>query len=80
MGIAEKDRERIFQPFYQVADNKPGTGIGLSIVKNIVSQHGGQISVESEVGKGAKFVVRLPVSQSMEEKGDAAERLCTATY
>ena len=68
MGIAEKDRERIFQPFYQVADNKPGTGIGLSIVKNIVSQHGGQISVESEVGKGAKFVVRLPVSQSMEEK------------
>ena len=64
IGITEQDRERIFQPFYQAADNKPGTGIGLSIVRNIVNQHGGTISVESEVGQGSKFTVILPIKQS----------------
>lgn len=66
VGIAPEDRERIFRPFYQAADNKPGTGIGLSIVSNIVSQHGGTITVESEVGQGSKFVVVLPVKQAYE--------------
>ena len=61
VGISPADRDRIFRPFYQAADNKPGTGIGLAIVHNIVSQHGGHISVESEVGQGSRFVVVLPI-------------------
>lgn len=63
MGIDPKDHERIFQAFYQAADNKPGTGIGLSIVKNIIEQHHGTITVNSSLGKGAKFIVTLPVRQ-----------------
>ena len=65
VGIAPDDQERIFRPFYQAADNKPGTGIGLSIVKSIVDQHGGTISVESELGRGARFVVVLPTKQAV---------------
>ena len=63
IGIKEEDRRRIFEPFFQAEGNKPGTGIGLNIVKNIVDQHHGQIYVESEVGKGSTFTVVLPVSQ-----------------
>ena len=63
VGIREEDRQRIFQPFFQAEGNKPGTGIGLNIVKSIVNRHHGEISVVSEVGKGSMFTVVLPVSQ-----------------
>ena len=62
-GINKEDRMKIFDAFYQARDNKPGTGIGLSIVKTIVDQHDGDVSVESEVGQGARFIVTLPVEQ-----------------
>lgn len=62
VGISRKEREKIFRPFYQARDNKPGTGIGLSIVKNLVELHEGTITVESEEGHGARFVVELSVS------------------
>lgn len=71
VGIAEADRERIFAPFYQAQGNKPGTGIGLSIVKNIVTQHGGTIGVESQVGRGSTFTVVLPVTQAVVEEAPA---------
>ena len=61
MGIREEDRARIFEPFFQAQDNKPGTGIGLNIVKNIVELHHGTISVDSEVGRGSTFTIVLPV-------------------
>ena len=63
IGIREEDRRRIFEPFFQAQDNKPGTGIGLNIVKNIVDMHHGEITVESEVGHGSTFKVLLPVVQ-----------------
>ena len=65
VGIRPEDRQRIFAPFFQAQDNKPGTGIGLNIVKNIVEQHHGTISVESEVGQGSTFTVVLPVVQDL---------------
>jgi signal transduction histidine kinase/ligand-binding sensor domain-containing protein/DNA-binding response OmpR family regulator len=67
VGIREDDRQRIFQPFFQAEGNKPGTGIGLNIVKNIVSQHHGDICVESELGVGSTFTIVLPVSQAETE-------------
>ena len=66
MGISAAEQKKIFKPFYQSRDNKPGTGIGLSIVKNIVDLHHGTVRVESEEGKGAKFIVTLPVNQDVE--------------
>ena len=62
VGIRPEDQRRIFEPFFQAQDNKPGTGIGLNIVKNIVEQHHGQISVSSEVGHGSTFTILLPVN------------------
>ena len=63
VGIREEDRQHIFEPFFQAQDNKPGTGIGLNIVKHIVDLHHGTINVDSEVGQGTTFTITLPVSQ-----------------
>lgn len=65
IGISEKDLPHIFDPFYQAEGNKPGTGIGLNIVKNIVDHHHGTIKVNSEIGKGSTFTVVLPVKQDI---------------
>lgn len=64
IGISKEEQKKIFHPFYQAMDNKPGTGIGLSIVKSIVESHNGCIEVESEVNKGSSFIVTLPVEQA----------------
>ncbi len=64
IGIEEKNLDTIFDRFKQVdkslSRNAEGTGIGLSLVKSIVELHGGSIYAESEVGKGSKFIVKLP--------------------
>jgi two-component system phosphate regulon sensor histidine kinase PhoR len=66
-GIPRAERERIFQRFYQIdrsrSKARPGTGLGLAIVKHLVHLHGGTVDVESEVGKGSVFKVRLPSSR-----------------
>ena len=74
VGIREEDRQRIFEPFYQAMDNKPGTGIGLSIVRNIVELHHGTISVVSEVGQGTSFILTLPVNCQPEGAMDEISR------
>ncbi|GEM_PF-571446 len=63
MGIPAEDLPHIFERFYRAAGvtgRVMGTGLGLAGVKQIVEQHGGTISVESTVGAGSRFVVRLP--------------------
>ncbi len=76
-GIRKEDRQRIFQPFFQAEGNKPGTGIGLNIVKNIVDQHHGNITVESELGKGSTFTIILPVSQDVIKETDTEKESVT---
>lgn len=62
-GVNPEDKERIFRPFFQSVGNRPGTGIGLSIVKNIIERHRGTINVVSEPGQGSVFTVTVPLSQ-----------------
>lgn len=59
-GIKEEDIERVFDPFFTTKEVGHGTGLGLAISSGIVKEHDGTIAVESEVGKGATFIVRLP--------------------
>ena len=66
IGIAQEDLPRLFEEFYRTEQAKSfaqyGTGLGLSIVKEIVEEHGGGISVDSELGKGTQFTFRLPAN------------------
>ncbi|GHO79590.1 hypothetical protein KSD_73610 [Ktedonobacter sp. SOSP1-85] len=68
-GIPQELRDKIFERFYRVsgANQKaiPGLGMGLYIVAEIVRHHGGDITVESEVGKGSTFSVTLPLERSL---------------
>jgi two-component system NtrC family sensor kinase len=60
VGIAEEDLPRIFEPFFTTKSPSKGTGLGLSIAYRIIKEHGGNIEVESEVGKGSTFTILLP--------------------
>jgi two-component system NtrC family sensor kinase len=60
VGIPRQDLSRIFEPFYTTKGDQGGTGLGLSVTYGIVTDHGGQIEVESEPGVGSKFSVWLP--------------------
>ena len=68
VGISDEDKKKIFKPFYQGESNKPGTGIGLTIVRNMLEMHHGSIYVESTVGQGTTFIVTLPTIQDKVEK------------
>lgn len=74
-GMSEEELTKIFKPFYQASENKPGTGIGLSIVKGIVEAHHGQVNVTSQPGHGSSFMITLPQKQenlSAEEEENQA--------
>jgi PAS domain S-box-containing protein len=66
-GIAPEIRDRIFDPYFTTKEKGKGTGMGLSVVHGIISSHGGRIHVTSTPGKGATFVIELPL-----EKGSVA--------
>ena len=61
IGISKEYTEQIFKPFYQVPGTKQGTGIGLALTHEYVKLHQGDISVMTELGKGSRFIIRLPV-------------------
>ncbi|QCU79499.1 two-component sensor histidine kinase [Citricoccus sp. SGAir0253] len=64
VGIPEDEQDRIFERFYRIdaarSRQTGGTGLGLSIVKHVISNHGGEVTVWSQPGRGSTFTVRLP--------------------
>ena len=62
-GIASENMSKVFEPFYTTKEVGQGTGLGLAVCYGIVSEHGGRISVRSNVGKGTTFSIFLPVIQ-----------------
>jgi len=70
IGIKKEDQEQIFEAFRQIesptATEKGGTGLGLTVAKQIIEKHGGRIWVESEYGKGSKFSFTLPLATADE--------------
>ena len=67
-GIAPENLKTVFSRFYQISDDKrpprSGLGLGLYIAKNIIEQHGGEITVQSKPGDGSAFIIRLPLIDS----------------
>jgi len=60
-GFPESDREQVFEPY--VTTKSKGTGLGLAIVKKLVEEHSGEVTVESQPGRGARVVILLPVKK-----------------
>jgi signal transduction histidine kinase len=66
IGITEESKKRIFDPFFTTKKIGEGTGLGLAICEQIIKEHSGRLEVESEVGKGSTFFVRVPVLEGNE--------------
>ena len=65
VGIPKDELKKIFDKFYRVSNTRTketrGSGLGLTLAKHIIEAHGGTIEVDSEVGKGSRFIVRIPL-------------------
>jgi len=76
LGITLSEQERVFEPFYRGKEAQAaqirGNGLGLSLVKHVVVAHGGRVSVESKVGQGSVFILRLPVLAVAERQIETA--------
>lgn len=74
LGITRENQKRVFQPFFQTVGSKPGTGIGLSIVKRLAEAHHGTVDIDSTMGEGTTFRVTLPLQQEVVSENAAAEQ------
>jgi PAS domain S-box-containing protein len=70
-GMDEETKRRVFEPFFTTKEE--GTGLGMSLAYQIINRHGGTIEVESEIGVGTTFIIKLPIAVSQEVKEEANE-------
>lgn len=62
-GIAPENINKIFEPFFTTKPRGQGTGLGLCIVKDVVSRIGGHIRIESKFGEGTTFIINIPIEK-----------------
>jgi len=78
-GIAREDLTRIFEPFFRSSSTShqrvPGIGLGLSVVERIVKAFGGTVTAQSEIGRGSRFEVRLPMTEFSDPESSALSRV-----
>ncbi len=78
IGIAPENIDKLFKPFVQLdsslSRHYAGTGLGLALVRRIVELHGGSVSLESELGKGSRFIVTLPWKESQQIEDSSLDR------
>jgi len=72
-GIEPENLGRVFDPFFSLKPVGEGTGLGLSIAFGIVGKHNGTLEVQSQLGQGACFTVRLPLAERHDADGSGAE-------
>jgi signal transduction histidine kinase len=63
-GIPQEHLSKLFDPFFSTKSTGKGTGLGLSVSLGIIQRHNGTIDVESSVGKGSTFIIRLPAGEN----------------
>lgn len=63
IGIPSEDLSKIFEPFFTTKEVGKGTGLGLAVCYGIITDHGGRVSVRSNVGKGTTFTIYLPITR-----------------
>lgn len=68
-GIPEEIKDKIFDAFFTTKQKVKGVGLGLSVCYGIIKDHGGEIQVESEIGKGAAFIISMPIAGNRREGG-----------
>ncbi len=73
LGISEENLGHVFDPFFTTKEVGKGTGLGLSICHGIITEHGGRIYAESELGKGTTFIIELPVATT-DNEGPTSEK------
>ncbi|HEY8933581.1 MAG TPA: response regulator, partial [Cyclobacteriaceae bacterium] len=77
VGLKEEQLKHVFEPFFHVDNSKSGTGIGLAFTKSLVELHRGQITVESEYGRGSTFAVKIPLHEKGIKPEYTGERKAT---
>ena len=65
IGIADDIKGKLFDPFFTTKDVGEGTGLGLSIVRNIIDNHKGRITVNSEINIGTEVIVEIPINKDI---------------
>jgi len=73
-GMPKEHLSKLFAPFFTTKETGKGTGLGLAISYGIIQSHNGEIDVESEVGKGSTFRIRLPIEKQNGESGTSGEK------
>jgi len=71
-GITEENLGHLFEPFFTTKEPGEGTGLGLSLSRSIVLEHNGQMSVDSEFGRGATFIIELPIIKALPSAAEIA--------